>query len=61
VLFQESLARLDIATAVNTADEAAQQRLAHYRQTILPIANQIEQVIEERSEAYADLLSVNWV
>src|SRR5512138_1685273 len=55
-LFQESLARYDIVTAVNTADEAAQERLRQYRETIFPIGMRMNQRLHERLQAHADLL-----
>jgi len=55
-LFQESLARYNIATEVNTADEAAQERLRQYRETIFPIGLRLNQRLHERLQAHADLL-----
>lgn len=55
-LFQECLARYDVATAVNTADEDAQQRVTHYRETIWPIGHRMNQQLSQRMEAHADLL-----
>jgi len=48
VLFQESHARLDIAVSVNTADEAAAERLQTFRQTIWPIGHKIPPLMRAR-------------
>lgn len=55
-LFQECMARFDIATAVNTADEDARQRVAHYREAIWPIAHRMDQRLSERQQIHADLI-----
>ncbi len=47
-LFQESLARLDIATSVNTADTEAAEKLKSYRRTIWPIGEKLGVGMEAR-------------
>ncbi len=55
-LFQECMARFDVAAAVNTADEAARQRVTQYRETVWPIMHRLDQRLSERQQSHADLL-----
>lgn len=55
-LFQEPMARFDVASDVNTADEAARERVRHFRETYMPINQRFYQHMAERLEAHTDLL-----
>lgn len=48
VLYQESFARLAIATHRNTADDVAREKLKHYRETIWPVGGRFDRAITER-------------
>lgn len=47
-LFQESMARLDIATDLNTQDDAARERQSRYRQEIHPLSFRMDQALDRR-------------
>lgn len=50
------MARLDVATAINTSDDGARQRSAHYRETIWTIGHRMHQRLSERQQNHMDLL-----
>jgi len=56
VLFQESMARLDIATSQNTADADAAHRATDFRETIWPIDHKMHSAIMARIDAHEAIL-----
>lgn len=55
-LFQEAMARLEVATDVDTSDEAAKERLNHYRGSIAPIGRRMSQALDQKLLDHAGLL-----
>lgn len=55
-LFQESLARLDIAVSVNTADADAAEKRAVYRRTIWSIGEQFAAAMDARLDQHRSIL-----
>jgi oligoendopeptidase F len=57
VLFQESLARLDIAVSVNTADQASAERVQTFRETIWPIDHKMSPQMTARLFEHRSILT----